>query len=441
MQDQLKILVVDDNALDRRAVKRGLSKHHPDIVVQEAATFSEATEVIRSHRFDCVFLDHHLPDGNGLSWLVDRREAGDNTPIVVLTGHGDEKLAVEAIRAGATDYLPKSDLTPGMLDHCLRSALRLHQFQEQMRRAQEDLHLRDRAIDAASNGIVICDPHQAGCPIVYCNPAFSTITGYPLAEVIGRNCRFLQGPETDAEGVQEVRDCLRADRDCLVVLRNYRKDGTPFWNQLTISPARDAGGSVTHLIGVQTDITERRNAEDALRQNVARQQVLLRDMFASVTDGRLTLCASEDDLPQTHTRFADPIPLSRASGIRELRRLTLGASAAAGHTDERRYDLETAVGEAAMNAVVHAGAGTGHVFTHERGTVQVWVEDEGKGITVENLPNATLRRGYTTAGTLGHGFKMIILTVDKVFLRTGAGGTTVVLEAERVPPAVAWPLV
>lgn len=438
-QDHFKILVVDDDALDRRAVRRGLHKHHQGADVQEAATFSEAMEAIHTRPFDCVFLDHHLPDGNGLGWLVSLREGGDNTPVVMLTGHGDEKLAVEAIKAGASDYLPKDDLTPGMLDHCLRSALRFHQSQEQMRRAQEDLHLRDRAIAAASNGIVICDARQADYPIIYCNPAFAIMTGYPAAEVIGRNCRFLQGPETDDHGLQQVRDCLRAGRECLVVLRNYRKDGSPFWNQLTISPTRGAGGEITHLIGVQTDITEQRDAEDALRLNVARQQALLRDMFASVTEGRLTLCASEDDLPQSHTRFAGPVPLSRASGIRELRRLTMGACEAAGLPDERRYDLETAVGEAAMNAVVHAGAGTGHVFTHERGAVQVWVEDEGKGITVEDLPNATLRRGYTTAGTLGHGFKMIILTVDKVFLRTDTGGTTVVLETERVPLAASWP--
>ncbi len=80
MQDRLKILFVDDDALDRRAVKRGLSKHHPDIAVQEAATFSEAMEAIHTRPFDCVFLDHHLPDGNGLGWLVSLREGGTTHP-------------------------------------------------------------------------------------------------------------------------------------------------------------------------------------------------------------------------------------------------------------------------------------------------------------------------------------------------------------------------
>lgn len=437
MQDRLQVLIVDDDAADRLEVRRALRSRHPQAEIQEATSCSEATQALRSHPFGCVLLEHRLSDGSGRAWLMDMREAGDTTPVVILTGH-DEKLAMEALRAGATDYLPKSDLTPQLLDHCLRSARRFHQSQEQVRRAHEALLLRDRAIAAASNGILICDPHQDDWPIIYCNPAFTAMTGYPPEEVIGRNCRFLQGPETDDYYVQQVRDCLREERDSQIILRNYRKDGTPFWNELTISPVRDAGGKLTHFIGVQTDITERRDAEDALRQNVARQQAVLRDMFASVTEGKLTLCASEDDLPPSLTRFAGPVALSATGGIREMRRQTVRACLAAGIPDERRNDLEAAVGEASMNAVVHAMTGTGHVFTHERGTVQVRVEDEGKGIAVADLPNATLKRGYSTAGTMGHGFKMILKTVDRVHLLTGRAGTTIVIEQDRAAPPPTW---
>ncbi|MGI4787843.1 MAG: PAS domain-containing protein [Janthinobacterium lividum] len=438
MQDLIKILVVDDDALDRRAVKQALRNRHQEAVVQEAASCSEATEAIKSGQFDCIILDYHLPDGTGMSCLIDVREAGITTPIILLTGQGDEKIAAEAIRAGATDYLPKSDITPQILDHCLRSALRFHQSQEQIRRTYDELRLRDRAIAASSNGIVISDPSQPDCPIIYCNPAFSTMTGYSSEEVFGNNCRFLQGSETDAAAIQQIRDCLHQEISCQIILRNYKKDGTPFWNALTISPVRDPEGKLTHFIGVQTDITERREAEDALRQSVVRQQALLRDMFSSVTEGKLSLCGSKDELPTVLSRFSDPLPLSAGGGIRELRQNTVSACLAVGIPDARRYDLETAVGEAAMNAVVHSGTGTGHVFTHERGTVQVRVEDEGKGIAVADLPNATLRRGFSTAGTMGHGFKMILKTVDRVHLLTGDTGTTVVVEQDRTAPVQSW---
>ncbi len=438
MQDQLQILVVDDAAADRRAVRQALHARHSDAKIQEAASCAEAAHAVAARSFDCVFLDYHLPDGDGLGCLAEMREAGAAAPVILLTGRGDEPLAVEAIRAGAADYLPKSDLTPNLIDHCLRGALRYHQSQEQVRRAYAALELRDRAIAAASNGIVIADPHQPDCPIIYCNPAFSAMTGYPPEETIGRNCRFLQGPQTDAEGVRRLREALRAGRDCQVVLQNHRRDGTPWWNELSVSPVRDAAGDVTHFIGVQTDVTERVHAEEALRAGLARQQRMLRDMFASVTEGRLTLCGTPDDLPDLLPRFTDPIPLSQAGGIRELRRQTIGACQAVGIPDARRYDLETAVGEAAMNAVVHAAAGTGHVFAHDRGTVQVCVEDAGKGIAVEDLPNATLRRGYSSAGTMGHGFKMILKTVDRVHLLTGSDGTTVVIEQDQSPPPPPW---
>ena len=92
-----------------------------------------------------------------------------------------------------------------------------------------------------------------------------------------------------------------------------------------------------------------------------------------------------------------------------------------------------------MNAVTHARDGTADVRADEQaGLVQVWVEDRGEGIEVNHLPQATLKRGYTTAGTLGHGFKMMLQTADRLWLLTGPMGTTVVLEQGREAPLPNW---
>ncbi|WP_172642238.1 PAS domain-containing protein [Allocoleopsis franciscana] len=120
----------------------------------------------------------------------------------------------------------------------------------------------DRALAATSCGIVISDARCFDNPIIYCNPAFLKITGYSQEEVIGRNCRFLQGHDTDPIAVEQIRQSIRTGQEVRVVLKNYRKDGTLFWNDLTISPVRDSSGKVTHFIGVQTDITERKQAEE-----------------------------------------------------------------------------------------------------------------------------------------------------------------------------------
>jgi len=91
-----------------------------------------------------------------------------------------------------------------------------------------------------------------------------------------------------------------------------------------------------------------------------------------------------------------------------------------------------------MNAIVHAGGGTAQVRGNNAGRIQVWIEDSGTGITLENLPKATLKRGFTTANTMGFGIKMMLQVVDRVFLLTGADGTTAVLEQDREAEEIDW---
>jgi PAS domain S-box-containing protein len=130
--------------------------------------------------------------------------------------------------------------------------------------------LLDRAVAASSNGIVITDPKASDDPIVYVNPAFERISGYTAREVRGRNCRFLQGVHRDQPVLEELREALGEERECRVVLKNYRKDGTPFWNELYVSPVHDEEGRLTNFVGVQNDITERRRVEESLRESEAR---------------------------------------------------------------------------------------------------------------------------------------------------------------------------
>jgi len=164
------------------------------------------------------------------------------------------------------------------------------------------------------------------------------------------------------------------------------------------------------------------------QENAVRQRTFLRDVLASVTDGRLRLCDAPGDLPPPLVPFGAPFALSRSGGLRDLRRQAAEAARAAGLPEICCHDLELAVGEAGMNAVVHAGAGAGQVFWDQQaGTVQVRVSDAGEGITFENLPRATLERGYSTKATLGHGMKMMLQTTDALWLLTGPTGTTVVL--------------
>ncbi|MDH3688732.1 MAG: PAS domain S-box protein [Gammaproteobacteria bacterium] len=134
---------------------------------------------------------------------------------------------------------------------------------------EEGLRIRERAMLDSSNGILITDATGPDHPIIYCNPAFETITGYTQVEVIGKNCRFLQNDDRDQPAIREMREATSEGCECRVLLRNYRKDGNLFWNELTISPVRDEKGEMTHFVGIQNDVSERVMAE-AQRSNFSR---------------------------------------------------------------------------------------------------------------------------------------------------------------------------
>ena len=134
------------------------------------------------------------------------------------------------------------------------------------RKAQEaELHQLQRGIEASPHGVLMADAQQPDHPVVYVNPAFCEITGYPREEVLGQNCRFLQGSDTDPEAIKAVRRGLEQRTDIDVTLLNYRKDGTPFWNHLLIRPVLNTYGECTHFIGIQQDITPQKEQEAKIR--------------------------------------------------------------------------------------------------------------------------------------------------------------------------------
>ncbi|MDY6782092.1 MAG: PAS domain S-box protein [Cyanobacteriota bacterium] len=122
--------------------------------------------------------------------------------------------------------------------------------------------LYERALAATGCGVAIADFRAPDAPIIYCNPAFERITGYSREEVLGRNCRFLQGTDTDGAAVEQIRAALRSRQECHVTLINYRKDGTPFWNELVLSPVCDEWGELAYYIGIQNDVSDRKQAEE-----------------------------------------------------------------------------------------------------------------------------------------------------------------------------------
>jgi PAS domain S-box-containing protein len=178
-----------------------------------------------------------------------------------------------------------------------------------MKAAEALLRLRTEAVEVALSPILIVDVRQPDMGIIYSNAAFERLTGYSRGEVIGRNCRFLQGDDRGQPGLDALRTAIRQGHDARVVLRNYRKDGSLFWNELSIAPVRDARNQLTHFIGVLHDISER------IRTNARiEQQRDMQYMISTVAAGLLAAPAKQMDVAigQTLQRSGEHLGADRA---------------------------------------------------------------------------------------------------------------------------------
>jgi PAS domain S-box-containing protein len=132
--------------------------------------------------------------------------------------------------------------------------------------------LLKQAVYQTSVGILISDAQQPDHPIIFANPFFEQLTGYSKEEVLGRNCRFLQGNDTTQPNLKQVRKAIKEGSACKAVLRNYRKDGSLFYNELTLSPICDADNNITHFLGIQKNITAQMDAENKLKQGIEEKE-------------------------------------------------------------------------------------------------------------------------------------------------------------------------
>lgn len=281
---------------------------------------------------------------------------------------------------------------------------------------EEELRIKTRAIDDADIGITIADPSQPDEPLVYVNAGFERITGYDADAAVGRNCRFLQGEATDPDAAERFRSAIETESSVTVELINYRADGTPFWNRTQLTPIFDDDGDLTHYLGFQTDVTERRRTEQliALLNRVLRHN--LRNDMSKVMGFANLINTGETESPRAMAgRIAgvadDLVSLSEHAQTleanarieREPRRLdptTMLARIVASHreahpaasidvtlTTDRDIcagaELEDALSEAMTNAITHnpvAEPGVSVTVSDVDEWIDIEIADDGPGI-------------------------------------------------------------
>lgn len=262
------VLIAD--AMHRRLVEAALIPLELLPVMLE----EEALDKARMYDFELLIADE------AIALRIERHLAGTEEEsegvrpaLVAVIGKG----SAPAVLARKTDD-PFTDnpfegtlalpLGPALIVAQLGLVLYAHRaFARQYQSALEELNLSRRIFRSVTSGITVSNALLPDLPLTYVNPAFEAMTGYSLEEVVGTNCRFLQNGESDQPRLTLFREAIHSGREVVATIRNYRKDGTPFWNQLSLTPIQNREGLLTHFVGIQTDVTACVELEDALRES------------------------------------------------------------------------------------------------------------------------------------------------------------------------------
>ncbi len=121
-------------------------------------------------------------------------------------------------------------------------------------------------VNASNDGIVVAEQEGDDNILIYVNPAFERLTGYHSDDILYQDCRFLQAGDREQAGLAAIRQAVKDNRPCRQIIRNYRKDGSPFWNELSITPVFNEGDQLTYYIGIQKDVTEQVEATERVKQ-------------------------------------------------------------------------------------------------------------------------------------------------------------------------------
>ncbi len=259
MKRPIRVLIVEDNPADAELVVRELHRAGFDPQWQRVDTEAEFLDRLHPD-LDIILSDYSMPQFDGLRALELLKQGGRDVPFIFISGTLGEEKAVEAMKQGVTDYLLKDRIT--RLGNAVERALEQKRLRDERKRMQQQLLLQSTAVETAGSAVLVTNRSGA---ILWVNPAFTALTGYTAEEVLGKTPRVLKSGKHDQAFYRKVWKTILSGQTWRGEFTNRRKDGSLFYDEHTITPVRSEGGEITHFIGIMHDVTERRQAEEALR--------------------------------------------------------------------------------------------------------------------------------------------------------------------------------
>ena len=257
----LRLLVLEDSPADAELCLRELRRHGFKVAADVVSAREEFVARLEAGDYDLVLADYRLPGWNGLAALEELRRLGKDTPFILVTGSLGDELAVECVKRGAADYVLKDRLA--RLSVAVERALETQRLRQERSRAEAERARLMAAIEQAAEAVVITDREGR---IEYVNPAFTWMTGYDREEVMGQTPRLLKSGQHPPELYRLLWETILAGKVWQGEMVNRRKDGSLYPEEMTITPVLDAGGGISNFIAIKQDITERKRAEEQLRE-------------------------------------------------------------------------------------------------------------------------------------------------------------------------------
>jgi PAS domain S-box-containing protein len=271
--ESLHILVVEDEELDRLTVRRYIHKSGLRATVDEAVSEAEALERLGAATYDCLLLDYYIPGVAGLELVERIRDLAPKTPIVMFTGRGDEEIAVELMKAGAADYVPKVSLTPERLASSVRHALELARASAARRQAEDDLRAQEARFRTLANAIPqLAWTADATGARNWFNQRWFDYTGTIFDEVRGWGWQKVHHPDHVERVLTGLRNSLAAGQPWEDTFPLRGRDGEYRWFLSRALPIRDQAGEFIGWLGTNTDITDRIHADEERRALLDREQ-------------------------------------------------------------------------------------------------------------------------------------------------------------------------
>lgn len=253
-----------------------------------------------SERYELIVSDCEVADKEFDVCIVDRptyaqnrqkiiaykdSKAPVNIPFMLFVQGENWSQTIDPVWNVVDDVVPIPTPTPILISR-IEAMLKIRKHSLELQKKNEKLRMYEQAMNAANTGIVITDARQKDNPIIFANQGFEKMTGYAKDEIVGRNCRFLQDDDREQDALDEVRSLISEGNEGHAPLRNYRKDGSLFWNDLHIAPIKDIDGEITHFVGIQNDITKLIETQEKLSEEKERYQLITENATDMVVRNR-----------------------------------------------------------------------------------------------------------------------------------------------------------